>query len=49
LSWIVKTIVQLHKLINNKIALKEEEKQPEKKENNNNKKKDEDEKIEKKI
>ena len=34
LSWIVKTIVQLHKLINNKIALKEEEKQPEKKENN---------------
>ena len=47
LSWIVKTIVQLHKLINNKIALKEEEKQPEKKENN--KKKDEDEKIEKKI
>ena len=49
LSWIVKTIVQLHKLINNKIALKEEEKQPEKKENNNNKKKEEDEKIEKKI
>ena len=33
LSWIVKTIVQLHKLINNKIALKEEEKQPEKKDN----------------
>ena len=46
LSWIVKTIVQLHKLINNKIALKEEEKQPEK--NKKEVKKEEDEKIEKK-
>ena len=46
LSWIVKTIVQLHKLINNKIALKEEEKQPEK--NKKEAKKEEDEKIEKK-
>lgn len=33
LSWITKTIVALHKLINNKIMLKEEEKQPEKKDN----------------
>ena len=40
LSWITKTIVALHKLINNKIMLKEEEKQPEKKDN----KKDEKEK-----
>ena len=39
LSWIVKTIVQLHKLINNKIALKEEEKQPEKKDKNDDKNK----------
>ena len=31
LSWITKTIVALHKLINNKIMLKEEEKLPEKK------------------
>jgi 26S proteasome regulatory subunit N8 len=46
LSWIVKTIVQLHKLINNKIALKEEEKQPEK--NKKEAKKEEEEKIEKK-
>ena len=46
LSWITKTIVALHKLINNKIMLKEEEKQPEKKDNkkedeNKNKEKDE--------
>ena len=33
LSWITKTIVALHKLINNKIMLKEEKKQPEKKDN----------------
>ncbi len=33
LSWITKTIVALHKLINNKIMLKEEEKLPEKKDN----------------
>ena len=32
LSWIVKSITSLHKLINNKITLKEEEKMPEKKE-----------------
>ncbi len=32
LGWLVKTIVSLHKLINNKIMLKEEEKIPEKKE-----------------
>ena len=31
LSWLVKTITSLHKLINNKIMLKEEEKLPEKK------------------
>ena len=31
LSWITKTIVALHKLINNKIMLKEEEKLPDKK------------------
>lgn len=30
LSWLVKTITSLHKLINNKIMLKEEEKGPEK-------------------
>ena len=33
LSWITKTIVALHKLINNKIMLKEEEKKIEKKDN----------------
>ena len=32
LGWLVKTIIALHKLINNKIMLKEEEKLPEKKE-----------------
>jgi len=32
LGWLVKTIISLHKLINNKIMLKEEEKLPEKKE-----------------
>ena len=32
LGWLVKTITSLHKLINNKIMLKEEEKLPEKKE-----------------
>jgi 26S proteasome regulatory subunit N8 len=32
LSWLVKSITSLHKLINNKIMLKEEEKMPEKKE-----------------
>ena len=31
LSWLVKSITSLHKLINNKIMLKEEEKMPEKK------------------
>ncbi len=30
LGWLVKSITSLHKLINNKIMLKEEEKQPEK-------------------
>ena len=45
LGWLVKTIVSLHKLINNKIMLKEEEKLPEKKEVD--KKKEEVEKQEK--
>jgi 26S proteasome regulatory subunit N8 len=31
LGWLVRTVISLHKLINNKIALKEEDKQPEKK------------------
>ena len=53
LSWITKTIVALHKLINNKIMLKEEEKQPEKKDNkkdekDKNKKEEESKKEEKK-
>ena len=38
LSWLVKTIVALHKLINNKIELKEEEKEPEKEEKKNKEK-----------
>jgi len=41
LTWLVKTIVALHKLINNKIAIKEEENMAkDKKEENKNKEKD---------
>jgi len=38
LGWLVKTVTALHKLINNKIMLKEEEKLPEKKEGEKEKK-----------
>jgi 26S proteasome regulatory subunit N8 len=31
LGWLVRTVISLHKLINNKISLREEDKQPEKK------------------
>lgn len=43
LSWTVRSIISLHKLLNNKIILKEEEKKP------IDKKKDETEKKEEKI
>ena len=43
LSWLVKTVVALHKLINNKIAIKEEENMAkEKKDENKNKEKEKD-------
>ena len=57
LSWLYKTVVTLHKLINNKIAIKEEEnkakenikkEEAEKKEKNKEKEKDKDNKEEKK-
>ena len=48
LSWITKTIVALHKLINNKIMLKEEEKQPENKDNKKEEEKKNKEKEDKK-
>ena len=56
LSWLAKTVVALHKLINNKIAIKEEEnmakeneqKEKEKKEKEKDKDKDKDKKNENK-
>ena len=48
LSWITRTIVALHKLINNKIMLKEEEKQPENKDNKKEEEKKNKEKEDKK-
>ena len=51
LSWVVKTIIALHKLVNNKIALKEKEQNPEeekKEEKKTEEKKEEKKKEEKK-
>ena len=52
LSWLTKTIVALHKLINNKIAIKEEEnmakEEEKKKKEEKNKEKDKDKDKEKK-
>ena len=48
LSWVVKTIIALHKLVNNKISLKEKEQNPEEEEKKEGEKKEGEKKDEKK-